>query len=237
MWCNTVTKHYIYMVKGNSYDFAKMLLGPLVNPGWLLNPFGFSTSWLFQNKLQTILPEPTILLDLWRYLYDKPKLILLLFAIYSVNIDQDPDSFIQFSYFQSIPWSEIKIDIVMNDVDIFWFPFFRSCRAHWKPDSRLLTKSFYLNRKNCWDQQVTSNALLIKNYCNEPIASILQHFWGKATFWSLWPATLLTQRSYKGNFFTSPPMLSLLNALAWYMKYVIRQCISQVFWTRAVSKV
>ena len=171
MWCNTVTKHYIHMVKGNSYDFAKMLLGPLVNPGWLLNPFGFTTSWLFQNKLQTILPEPTILLDLWRYLYDKPKLILLLFAIYSVNIDQDPDSFIQFSYFQSIPWSEIKIDIVMNDVDIFWFPFFRSCRAHWKPDSRLLTKSFYLNRKNCWDQQVTSNALLIKNYCNEPITS------------------------------------------------------------------
>ena len=98
------------MVKGNSYDFAKMLLGPLVNPGWLLNPFGFSTSWLFQNKLETILSEPTILLDLWRYLFDKPKLILLLFAIYSVNIDQNPDSFIQFSYFQSIPWSEIKID-------------------------------------------------------------------------------------------------------------------------------
>lgn len=111
------------MVKGNSYDFAKMLLGPLVNPGWLLKPFGFSTSWLFQNKLETILSEPTILLDLWRYLFDKPKLILLLFAIYSVNIDQNPDSFIQFSYFQSIPWSEIKIDIVMNDVDKFDFRF------------------------------------------------------------------------------------------------------------------
>ena len=65
------------MVRGNSYGSAKILLGPLLNPGWLLNPteggeasgtklspLGFSTTSFFQNKLETILSEPMILFDL-----------------------------------------------------------------------------------------------------------------------------------------------------------------------------